>query len=108
MLDFVWGEGKHICLVTTFTTVTTVTTVTTLTIVTTVNTVTTVTTVTTIIVKYQMLFLYSSKGNFSETSYNGMTNQHTTRLLELLRAAKKWPYQFWMHLLRNMFFLDYP
>ena len=56
--------GKHIILVTTFTNVTTVTTVTTSTTVINVKTVTTATTVTTIIVKYQMLFMYSSKGNF--------------------------------------------
>ena len=44
----------------------TITTVTTVTTVTTATTVTTVTTVRTIIVKYQMLLLYSRKGNFSQ------------------------------------------
>jgi hypothetical protein len=41
-------------------------TITTVTTVTTATTVTTVTTVRTIIVKYQMLLLYSRKGNFSQ------------------------------------------
>ena len=65
-------------LVPTVTIVTTVTTETTATI---------VTIVTTIIVEYQMLLFYSSKGNFF-TKVIQPTNQQTTRLLELLSAAK--------------------
>ena len=52
--------------VTTLTIVNTVTTVTTVTTLTIVNTVTTVTTVTSNILKYQMLLVYYSKGNFSQ------------------------------------------
>ena len=83
----IFVRGKKICLfstvttlttVTTITTLTTVTTITTLTTLTTVNTVTTVTTVTSNIVKYQMLLVYYSKGNFSQSL---STNQETSRLL---------------------------
>ena len=69
-------------------TVLVVTTVTTVTTFTTVTTVTTVTAVTTIIVKYQMLLLYSSKGNFFTKftdQQTGPSDQPTTGLLELLR-----------------------
>ena len=73
------------------TTVPTVTTVHTVITATTVTTATTATTVTTITLEYQMLLLYSSKGNFF-TKVLGPTNrpldQPTTRLLELLWAAK--------------------
>ena len=53
--------------------------------------VTTVATVTTIIVKYEVLLLYSIKGNFFTKSTDGPTDRQkdrpTTRLLELLWAA---------------------
>ena len=82
-------------MVTTVTTVTTVTSVTTVTTVTTETTVTTVTTITNIIVKYQILHLYSSKGNFftkvlrpTDRQTDRQTDRPTTRLLELLGAAK--------------------
>ena len=66
-----------------------ITTVFTVTNVTTATTVTTVTTDTTIIVKYQMLRLYSSKSNFSQNLLtNQPTNRRTTILQELLGAAK--------------------
>ena len=50
--------------------------------------VTTVNTGTTLIVKYQILLLYSIIGNFFTKSYHRPTNRQTTRLLELLRVAK--------------------
>ena len=54
---------------------------------------TTIATVTTIIVKYNMLLLYWSKRIFFTKDLNwptdGQTNKETTRLLELLGAAKK-------------------
>ena len=74
------------CLFTT--TVTTVPTVTTVTSDTTVPTVTTVTTVNSITVKYRIVRLYSGKVNFFTKSYDQPTDRPTTRLLELLEAAK--------------------
>ena len=59
------------------TTVTPVATVTNITIVTTVTNVTTVTTVTTIIVMYNILLLYSRKGNFFTKSHNQQTDRPT-------------------------------
>ena len=67
----------------------TIATVTTVTTVTSVTTVTTVTTITTTIIKYKILLLYSSKGNFFTSLFNQPTNRPTTRLIELLGAAKK-------------------
>ena len=75
-------DGKKSFLVITVTTVTTVTNVTIIT------SVTTVTTITTNIVKYQMLLLFSSKGNFF-TSVSDRPTDRPTRGIELLRAAKK-------------------
>ena len=71
--------------------VTTVITATTVTIITNATSVITVTTVTTTIVKFQMLLLYSNKGKFF-TKASGptdrLTDRPTTRVLELLWAAK--------------------
>ena len=79
--------------VTSATTVTTFTTVTTVTTVTTATTNTTITAITAINVKYQMLLLYSFtlvKKSFSLVSLktDQRTDRLTTRLLELLWAAK--------------------
>ena len=51
--------------------------------VTTVATVTTVTSVTTIVVKYQMLLLNSSKGNFFTNPSDRQTDQPTNRHIDL-------------------------
>ena len=80
--------------ITTVISITTVTTFTTVITVNTVNNVNIVNTVNTIIVKYQMLLLYSAKGNFFTKSPDRQTDRPTTRLLELLGAAKQFCWYF--------------